>query len=54
MPKKSKELDHELQEALKDIVKECENEDPFIRRAQIKMWKKYERILAWSSVFILE
>jgi len=45
---KKKELDHELQEALKDIVKECEKEDEFIRRAQVKAWKKNEEF--WHGV----
>jgi hypothetical protein len=47
MPKK-KELDHELQEALKDIVKKCETEDEFVRRAQIRTWKKNEEF--WHGV----
>ena len=47
MPKK-KEIDHELQEALKDIVKKCESEDEFVRRAQIRTWKKNEEF--WHGV----
>lgn len=47
MPKKLK-LDDDLKDALKDIVKECENEDIFIRRAQIKTWKENEEF--WHGV----
>ena len=39
---KKKKLDEELKDALKDIVKQCEDEDLFIRKAQIKAWKKNE------------
>jgi len=45
---KKKEIDHDLQEALKDLVKECEKEDEFIRRAQIRTWKKNEEF--WHGV----
>jgi predicted RNA-binding Zn-ribbon protein involved in translation (DUF1610 family) len=46
MPKTN--LTQELQDALKDIVKQCEDEDSFIRRAQVKTWKKYEEF--WHGV----
>lgn len=48
MPKKPKELSHELKEALKQIVKECEDEDIFIRKSQVKTWKKNEEF--WHGV----
>jgi len=46
--KKDEELDEELQGALRDIVKEAEEEDYFIRKAQIKTWKKNEEF--WHGV----
>jgi hypothetical protein len=42
LPKKESKVSDELQEALKDIVVECEKEDDFIRKSQIKAWKKNE------------
>ena len=50
MPKKEK-LDDELKEALKEIIKDCENEDEQLRRTQIKMWKKFEEF--WHGVQFL-
>jgi len=46
--KKKKELDDELKNSLKDIIKICENEDEFVRKAQIRTWKKNEEF--WHGV----
>ena len=50
MPK-TKEPDDDIKSALKEIVTLCEKEDEFIRRAQIKSWKKNEEF--WHGVQFL-
>src|SRR5208337_1127785 len=44
---KKEKVDEDIQAALKDIVTQCEKEDEFVRRAQIKTWKKHEEF--WSG-----
>jgi hypothetical protein len=43
-----KKIDDDMQEALKEIVKICEDEDTLVRRAQVKTWKKYEEF--WHGI----
>lgn len=46
--KKKDELDKELQDSLIDIFKLYEKEDDEIRKAQVRLWKKYEEF--WHGV----
>lgn len=55
-PDKIDDLPEDLQDCLRDIIRNCEKEDDYIRKQQLRQWKKNERFwhglqyIFWSEV----